>query len=165
MHTIWFSWVRSLFAGILVLSCIIWFGRIIWNKTTPIKTIYFNTPNCDLRLGPCSVKLDSGEKIEINSLPTNLPALTPVLLQVKTFNLKPKTVSVDFRGLEMAMGEYHYDLNAQGKNIYTARIMLPTCKNNEMAWSLNVTVVDAGHIKYCAPFVLINERPPSGWKL
>lgn len=158
------NWLSGFLAAVVILACLLWFGQGLWQRVRPASIIMLPTPDCDLRTGPCQTALDSGESIELSSLPTNLPALTPVLLQVKTAHLSVRKVTVDFKGLEMPMGEYHYQLSPQGKSLYTARTMLPTCKNPEMAWVVNVTV-DTGQQKYCAPFVLVNERPPKGWRL
>jgi hypothetical protein len=155
--------LNGLLATIVIMGSFLWFGKGIWQRTNNIKVIMLPTPQCDLRTGPCSTTLPSGELIELSSLPTNLPALTPVLLQVKTKNINVKSVSVDFKGLEMPMGEFHYNLTPQGPEIYSARTMLPTCKNPEMAWAVNV-IVNVGYTKYCAPFVLVNERPTRGWR-
>ena len=124
--------------------------------------VWLPTPNCDLREGPCLAYLDSGESIELSSIPTNLPALTPVQLKVRAANISTQTVKVHFKGKEIPMGEYQVALSPQHDGSFTARSMLPTCQHAQMAWWVNV-MVDTGTQQFCAPFVLINERPNGGW--
>lgn len=117
-------------------------------------------PDCDLQKGPCTSLLPSGERIELNIKPTNMPVLTSLRLEVKTENIAVKKIYIYFKGAEMNMGEFRYALTQQKEGVYSAQTILPTCIQDNMVWHA-VVYIETPTKRYSAPFVLINQRPAS----
>lgn len=115
--------------------------------------------NCDLKTGPCCVAFPSGELIYLRTIPTSMPVLTSIIIDVKIpKELYVNKMHVCFKGKEMNMGKFKYTLEAKEKNTYTAQTFLPTCIHREMIWQA-VLNIDTKSITYEVPFILINERP------
>lgn len=117
--------------------------------------------NCDLRSGPCSAHLPTGQTLSLKITPTNMPVLTSVVLEVRTPDqLHVKKMKIHFKGKEMDMGEFNYEFKMQKSGVYTAQTILPTCVHDEMVWQA-ILNISSKKTSYTVPFILINEKPKS----
>lgn len=126
-----------------------------WRSSTIVS---LTMPECDLLQGPCSSTLETGERIELRIKPTHMPVLTSVQLEVKTEKIPVKKMTIFFKGAEMNMGEFKFELARQREGLYCAQTILPTCIQEQMVWHA-VVQVETNHKRYVAPFVLVNQRP------
>lgn len=122
------------------------------------KSVSLPIPDCDLRQGPCVSTLPTGESITLSIKPTHMPVLTSVQIDVKTKKIKAKKMVIYFKGAEMKMGEFKYNLTRQKDNAYSTQTILPTCIHDQMVWHA-VIYIETANKRYSAPFIFINERP------
>lgn len=141
---------------VLCVSLVCAYNLYLGFKT--LNMVKLPVPDCDLRVGPCVTKLDSGEGIILNIKPTHMPVLTPLQLEVKTENIKAKRIYIYFKGAEMNMGEFRYKLEQQKDGSWATQTILPTCIHDQMVWHA-VIHIESSKKRYSAPFVFINQRP------
>lgn len=122
------------------------------------KDITLPSPDCDLRNSSCSTSLPTGEKISLSIIPTHMPVLTSIQIEVKTEKIPAHKVYVEFKGAEMNMGEFRTILKRYKQGKYTTQTILPTCMHEEMLWHA-VVHVESHNNHYRAPFLLVAERP------
>lgn len=122
------------------------------------KDITLPTPDCDLRKSTCSASLPTGETISLSIIPTHMPVLTSIQIEVSTEKIPARKVFVEFKGAEMNMGEFRTILKHHKHSKYTIQTILPTCMHEEMLWHAVVHIESHNH-HYRAPFLLIAERP------
>lgn len=146
-----------LVGGLFVLLGSLFCGYQFYASWKTSRTVTLPVPDCDLRRGPCVSRLPSGEKIELHIKPTHMPVLTSVQLEVKT-GIPVKKMYINFKGAEMNMGEFRSALLPHKEGSYSAQTILPTCIQDNMVWHA-VVQIEAGNMRYSAPFVLINQRP------
>lgn len=147
-----------LIGGLCVLFVSLFCAYYFYVSWKTLNYITLPIPDCDLRQGPCVSTLPTGEKIELEINPTHMPVLTSVLLKVKTEKIRVKKIDIYFKGAEMNMGEFRYNLEHQKDGIYSTQTILPTCIHDHMIWHA-IIHIEAPHIRYSAPFVFINQRP------
>jgi hypothetical protein len=147
-----------LVAAMSILLCTSFAAYQFYASFKTLKIITFPVPDCDLRKGPCLSKLPTGESIELDIRPTQMPVLTYVQLKVKTDQILVKKVSIYFKGAEMNMGEFRYTLLMQKEGSYSTQTILPTCIHDHMVWHA-IVHIEAPNKRYSAPFVFINQRP------
>lgn len=123
-----------------------------------IERINVPMNHCDLRKGPCVSELVSGEIISLQINPTNMPVLTSIVLEVKTQHIPVEKMQINFKGKDMNMGEFTYNLQPRKNGIYTVQTILPTCVQEEMVWQA-VLNIDTQNKHYRVPFHVVNERP------
>lgn len=87
-----------------------------------------------------------------------MPVLTTLQLEVKTEHIPVKRVYIYFKGAEMNMGEFRYQLTKQKDGAWTTQTILPTCIHDHMVWHA-VVHIETSKKRYNAPFVFINQRP------
>lgn len=108
-------------------------------------------PDCDLHLGACSVEFEDGAKVTLSIEPRPIPLVKPLTLDVTVRGLKPRTVEIDFAGMNMNMGYNRVRLEQGGTGHYFGQGILPVCVRNHMAWEVKVLILtDAGYL--VAPF-------------
>jgi hypothetical protein len=122
------------------------------------KDIALPSPDCDLRKSTCSTSLPTGETISLSIIPTHMPVLTSIQIEVKTEKISAHKVSVEFKGAEMNMGEFRTVLKHYKQGKYTTQTILPTCMHEEMLWHA-IVHVESHNNHYRAPFLLVAERP------
>lgn len=149
----WLFTCSSIILGISV-AC----AYHLFKSWSSFKDITLPTPACDLRKSACSTSLPTGETISLNIIPTHMPVLTSIQIEVTTENISARKVFIEFKGAEMNMGEFRPTLNRYKQGVYTAQTILPTCMHEEMLWHAIVHVESHNH-HYRAPFLLVAERP------
>lgn len=122
------------------------------------KDITLPSPDCDLRKNACVTSLPSGEMISLSIIPTHMPVLTSIQIEVKTEKIPVRKVYVEFKGAEMNMGEFRTILKRYKHGKYATQTILPTCMHEEMLWHA-VVHVESHHNHYRAPFLLVAEHP------
>lgn len=152
-HRQWLLGTLSLFLGLFFVLG--YYGWVSW-KTSNI--IELKVADCDFRFGPCAAKLPSGEAFELQIIPTHMPVLTSVQLRVKIEKIPVNKIYVNFKGAEMNMGEFRYDLSRQKEGHFSTHTILPTCIHDQMLWHA-VVHIETPKKSYRAPFLFINQRP------
>lgn len=147
-----------LVGGLFILSGSLISAYFLYSSWLNSKTITLPIPECDLRQGPCSSTLPTGEQVELRIKNTHMPILTSLQLEVKTQRIPVEKMFISFKGVEMNMGEYKYTLYPQKGGIYTTKTILPTCMQESMLWHATIHI-ETSHKNYAAPFILVNQRP------
>ncbi|MDR2239030.1 MAG: hypothetical protein LBE33_01135 [Zoogloeaceae bacterium] len=106
---------------------------------------------CDLQRGPCRAVLPEGGSVELamGSLP--IPLVKPFEVRVRTENLSPARVDVDFAGTSMNMGYNRPRLVERGDGLYAAEVTLPVCITGSMEWQATV-LIEAGRQRIAIPY-------------
>ena len=115
-------------------------------------------PDCDLRAGPCAVRLEDGTRISFAIEPREIPVVQPLTLDVAVEGRDVLGVEVDFTGVDMNMGFNRPRLEPSGAGRYSGGGMLPVCVRGAMEWEARVLVrTDEGLV--AAPFRFITVKP------
>ena len=149
---------RTWLFGLLMLCGLLVGGHYLFGSWKTHRVIELATPDCDLRHGPCATTLPSGERIELRIKPVYMPVLTSVHLEVKTEKIPVRKIYIYFKGADMNMGEFRYNLLPQKGGLYSAQTILPTCIQEHMLWHA-VVHVETNKKDYSAAFLLTNQRP------
>ena len=118
-------------------------------------------PNCNLRAGPCTTRLDDGASVRFGIEPRTIPALKPLQLVVELEGVDARKVEVDFSGADMNMGFNRVTLQQQSVGRYTAPGMLSVCVRAAMEWEARVMIETADGI-LSVPFRFIVIKPGAG---
>lgn len=114
---------------------------------------------CDLQKGPCSAHLPTGASLELKVKQTHMPVLTNLQMDVRIRDLAVKRMYIEFKGAEMNMGEYHYELLPQKQHtLFSAQTILPTCIEENMIWDAMLHV-ETNKNHYQMAFTIVNTRP------
>ena len=122
-------------------------------------------PDCDLRLGACSVRFQSRGSVRLDIHPRGIPVLRPLQIQVELDALPtPQRVEVDFAGFDMDMGYNRVVLHAGSDpggdtGSYSGSGMLPICVRDRMTWEARVLLYLPDGI-LAAPFRFETRRSP-----
>lgn len=149
---------RSVSTGIGITFLVLIISYYCYHRWQSLDFIALPIPECDLRNGPCLSTLPTGESIELHIKPTHMPVLTSVQLRVKTQKIRAKKIFIDFKGTEMNMGEFRYNLELQKDGYYSTQTILPTCIHEQMIWQA-VVHVESSNKHYHAAFVFTNQKP------
>ncbi len=142
----------------MVLGISVAFAYHFIKSWSSFKDIALPSPNCDLRECACTASLPSGEAVTLNIIPTHMPVLTSIQIDVKTEQIPVRKVYVEFKGAEMNMGEFKTILKRYKQGKYSTQTILPTCLHDQMIWHA-IVHVESHHHHYRAPFLLIAQRP------
>ena len=118
-------------------------------------------PDCDLLRQGCSVWLASGAEVALDIQPRGIPAVHPLVLDVRLDGLPspPQRVEIDFAGVEMAMGfnrtALDWDADA---GVWKGQGMLPVCVRDRMTWEARVLLHYPDRL-LAAPFRFVSLRP------
>ena len=114
---------------------------------------------CDLQKGPCTAALPTGANLELKVKQTHMPVLTNLQMDVRIHDLAVKKMYIEFKGAEMNMGEYHYELVPQKNHtLFSAQTILPTCIEENMIWDATLHV-ETHKNHYLMAFTIVNTRP------
>ncbi|MFI4938037.1 MAG: hypothetical protein ACHQJ6_05955 [Candidatus Berkiellales bacterium] len=147
-----------LLSSMTILLAVCFYIYYLYASWRTLGTVTLPTPDCEVSHGPCVSTLPNGDAIELRIKNTHMPVLTSVQLEVKTKIPGTKKIYVNFKGAEMNMGEFQYDLLPQKSGIFSAQTILPTCISDQMVWHAIVNV-ETSNKKYVAPFILVNQKP------
>lgn len=146
-------------SGLVALLALIISGLYYLDHWKQIPAIQLPSLNCDLQEGPCSTTLPTGEVLELKVKQTHMPVLTNLQMDVKTRDLPVKKMYIEFKGAEMNMGEYRYELLPQKQHtVFTAQTILPTCIEDKMIWDAMLHV-ETPKTHYQMAFTIVNSRP------
>lgn len=145
--------------GLVILLVFIIGGFYALHRDSPISIVQLPPLDCDLRSGPCVLEMPSGDKLELKVKQTHMPVLTNLQMDVKVDEIGVKKMYIDFKGAEMDMGKYRYELQPQRqRNVYSAQTILPTCIEDKMIWNATLHIQTNKH-NYQMAFTIVNERP------
>jgi len=117
--------------------------------------------HCPLQSQPCLINLGEGVKLEISLSPNGLPALKPLMLQLKSNQINFQQVAqfeASFEGRDMEMGHHSLALiPSKNTNMLLAKGLIPLCPMDPMmVWKLNV------QFEYQNKVTLLTFEIPSG---
>lgn len=155
-----FNKERVIYVGGLVsLLTLFAAGFYYFDHWKQISATQLPTLDCDLQKGPCTATLPSGATLELKVKQTHMPVLTNLQMDVKIQDLAVKKMYIEFKGAEMNMGEYHYELLPQHQHtLFSAQTILPTCIEENMIWDAMLHVETNKH-HYQMAFTIVNTRP------
>ena len=114
-------------------------------------------PECDLRTGPCTSRLNDGRSVRFSIEPRSIPPLTPLQLRVDTVGFNAQEVSVGLNGVGMHMGFNQVTLSKHPQGYFSATGSLSVCIRDLMEWEAVVTLVSEDTLIY-APFRFITTK-------
>lgn len=115
-------------------------------------------PACDLRQGPCRVRLRDGREIGLEITPRGIPVVRPLRVIVLLQGIDARGVQVDFAGVDMNMGYNRVSLHEVRPGRYEGKAMLPVCVRHRMRWEAKVLVHSPGGA-LLGPFRFDTFRP------
>lgn len=120
----------------------------------PKTDVQLPLSDCNLNRQACSATLPNGSRLEFSIEPRPIPALEPLLLEVKLTDREVRKVAVDFTGTTMQMGYNRPPLqpsqDSRGKQ-FSGQATLPVCISGSMEWQATV-LVETGDSLIAAPF-------------
>jgi len=150
---------QKVWLSLLALVAFSCFFYLIYTRNSAARTIIpLPAAHCDHAKGVCISTLPTGERVELTIKPTFMPVLTSIYLEAKTHKIPVQRMFVDFKGVDMSMGEFRFTLLPQKNGIYSAQTVLPTCVHRQMTWSATVNI-ESSRKTYNITFQLVNERP------
>jgi len=114
-------------------------------------------PDCDLRNGPCTTRLETGGSVRFSITPKTIPVIKPLTLQVKVSGLDVERAEVDFSGTEMYMGFNRAKLKATNQGKFSGEGRIPVCITDAMEWEAKVMLHTANGL-YVAPYRFITVK-------
>ena len=135
--------LASIFALILILGAIWWFAK---TQTTPALVSDANQPipsiECDFKQQLC---ISANGSIEVNlSIDSqHIKSFVPLPFRLNFKGIDPKTVSIDFQGIEMFMGANLLMLSKQDDRSFTGTITLAGHAGHHMTWRAVVKMTEA----------------------
>lgn len=115
-------------------------------------------PDCDLRAGPCTTRLDGGSSVSLAIEPRRIPVMKPLQFRVEMKNLAADQVVIDFQGVDMNMGLNRAKLEPAGEGVFTGQGTLPVCVRDAMEWEAKVLIA-TGRGLISVPYRFITVRP------
>lgn len=115
-------------------------------------------PDCDIRQGPCRVRLPGGGEIGLEITPREIPVVHPLEVTVDLHGIDARGVEVDFAGVDMNMGYNRVSLHKVQPGRYEGKAMLPVCVRDRMRWEAKVLVQSPGGY-LLGPFRFDTFRP------
>lgn len=147
------------FTGLIVVLVFCLGSFYYFNQDKPISIVRLPPLECDLQQGPCQLELPNGQHLELKVKQTHMPVLTNLQMDVKISQMPVKKMLIEFKGAEMDMGKYRYELLPQKQhNVFSAQTILPTCIEDKMIWNATLRIQTNKH-DYQMAFVIVNERP------
>jgi hypothetical protein len=114
--------------------------------------------DCDLRVGPCSVRFPGGGEVRLGIEPREIPVMRPLGVSVELTGIDAHRIEVDFSGVDMNMGYNRVGLTAVGQGRFEGEAILPVCVRDRMTWeALVLADTPAGLLG--APFRFDTTRP------
>ena len=144
-------------AGAVVAAGLAFWGARTWLAGEPMFERRAVVGDCDLRSGPCHHDLSPGRQVSLSILPSALPLMQPLQLEVRLGGAEADAVRVDVRGLNMDMGLNLTRLQRVAPGTWRGETILPICSQRRMEWEAAVQV-DAGS-RVEIPFPFFTERP------
>ena len=114
-------------------------------------------PGCDLRAGPCRSQLPGGGSVSFELLPSSLPLLKTLQIEVEVAGVEVRDAAVDFTGIDMNMGFNRPQLTASGDHRFIGTTVLPVCVRDAMEWEATV-LIDSERGLLAAPFRFITVK-------
>lgn len=130
-------WFLLLGLGLTIALVIAWrLGPVL--EPTPVRVAALN-PECDLRVGACTVSFADGSRVRLEIRPEGIPLITPLSLGVMVEGIQPSAAQVDFAGYDMDMGFNRTDLAPGAEpGHFEGSGMLPICIRDRMTWEARV---------------------------
>ncbi len=119
-----------------------------------LPRIYFPASECLQPKESCATRLPTGEALALKILPTPLPVLSPVAIELRLQALNASNVEIQFSNADKTLEAHHLNLALHGPGYYTGQTILPTYNQEYTLWKVMVKVscVDS---EYWAPFELV----------
>jgi len=153
---------RGGLAGIvltILLGAVAYLVASAWPRLFPQPLIEAEAqPGCDLHSGPCTAAFDATRFIRLQIEPRALPPTGPLRVLVDTAGFAADTATIEFRGVDMAMGPVRHDLINSGVGSFSGDAVLPACVRRRMTWRAIVTVHGANGL-HLATFDFDVGRP------
>ncbi len=89
---------------------------------------------CDLQRGPCSAELPGGGRMTLVLTPRPVIPMRAVSVQATFDNVLAREVSVDFKGVDMNMGDNRFVLGPDGSGRFSGTASLSVCIRDRMEW-------------------------------
>ncbi len=126
-------------AGVLLLTVAVLLGyRQFFRQNQIIVEYAALNSQCRLTEFPCTVRLMSGGRVQLNISPQPVEVMKPLEVRVALENIKARSVIVQFNGVGMNMGVNRYIFNQEQDGSYRAQVTLPICIRNRMEWMAEV---------------------------
>lgn len=142
-------------ASALLIALLAW---MLWPQPRPEIIRLQPDPSCDLRAGPCELRLDDGSRIRFGIQPRDIPVGKLLQLTVDIEGQEAQQVAVDINGVDMDMGLLPYPLEAKTPHHFEGPGGLNFCSRGIMEWEARV-MVRRGNTEVIAPFRFITEAP------
>ncbi len=108
-------------------------------------------PGCDLHAGACNATLPGGGRLGFALSPRPIPVTAPLEILVELDSLEADKLTVDFAGVNMAMGYNRPTLARTGPGRYAGQTTLPVCVTGRMTWQATV-LIESGRTHIAVPF-------------
>lgn len=108
-------------------------------------------PGCDLHRGACSATLPGGGRLGFALSPRPIPVTAPLEILVELDSLEADKLTVDFAGVNMAMGYNRPTLARTGPGRHAGQTTLPVCVTGRMTWQATV-LIESGRTHIAVPF-------------
>lgn len=115
-------------------------------------------PTCSLAHRECSAEVPGGGRIRLAITPRPIPVMETIRIEVTAEDLRARSATVDFSGVDMNMGFNRYSLTPAGGGRFGGVGVLPVCSRQRMAWEATV-LVETPEGRIAAPFRFETVRP------
>lgn len=95
-------------------------------------------PQCQLNQGACERTLAQGGVVQFAVGPQPILGAAPLHFELDVRNLDIRSAAVDLSGVDMNMGSYRFELEAEAQGLYRADGTLPVCVRNRMLWQADL---------------------------
>ncbi|MBF0218043.1 MAG: hypothetical protein HQL49_00735 [Gammaproteobacteria bacterium] len=106
---------------------------------------------CDLQQQACSARFSDGREVVLAITPRPVVVLQPLTVKATLVGRPADEAVIDFKGLEMNMGENRFALQAGEGSTYQGEAQLPICVRNRMAWQAELLLRNGDEV-VVAPF-------------
>lgn len=113
--------------------------------------------SCDLHHGSCQSSFPDGGTVSLSIEPRPIQALKHLRIKVQLQGIHPKSVMVDFRGVNMDMGYNRPQLKRVAAGEYKGAWVLASCGLDRMVWEAMV-IIETPKLKMAAPFHLVTAK-------
>ena len=110
-------------------------------------------PECVLNEAACKTSIIDDGTIDFSIRPRPILGASPLSFTLSTENIEIKGAALDLSGVDMNMGSYRFELEADTDGGYGAAGNLPVCVRNQMQWQADLWLNTRNHGLIKVPYI------------